>query len=163
MGNKQKTNEERVIREYPNVTYWLDGSRAEGLGNLILTSKRLIFLNRVALEDWQMEKVRELSQDPDLQKILDFSMKLHKKNFEIPLSQVVRARMGILGFLPFPKLCMRIDHMTRRDNFEVTGFWFRIPILKGLVQLEITLVWGWINAVNAALKEGLRAARSATY
>jgi hypothetical protein len=162
MSDKPQTSEERVIREYPNVTIWLEGNKVEGWGNLILTSERLIFLNRVVLEEWQMQKVREFSQNPDLQKILDFSMKLHKKNFEIPLSQVVRARVGIYGFVPIPKMCMRIDHLTRKDNFMTTGFWFRIPFLKGLVQLELTLVWGWVNAVNSAIKVNERSHRIGT-
>jgi len=144
---------EQVIKEYPNVTYWLDGNAVQGLGNLILTSERLIFLNRIDLKDWQLEKVQQLSRGGDLDKVIEFSLKLDKKNFQIQLAYVTNARMGLYSLLPFPRLCMRVQHLTKKQNLAETSFWFRIPLLKGLVELEIVLVMGWISAVNAAAKK----------
>lgn len=144
---------EQVIKEYPNVTYWLEGNVVRGVGNLILTSERLIFLNRVDLQEWQIEKARQLSSNEDLDKVIEFSLKLHKKNFQLPLDNVINARMGSYPFYLFPRLCMRIQHFTRKQELAETSFWFRIPLLKGLVELEIVLVTLWIRAVNAAAKE----------
>jgi amino acid transporter len=152
MGNKSSSTEERVFKEYPNLSLWLQGNMAQGAGNLILTAERLIFLNRVALEEWQLEKVQQLSREGDFDKVVEFSLKLHKKNFQILLSDVTNVRMGLFSLLPLPRLCMRIQHLTKKDNLVETSFGFRIPLLKGLVELEITLVMGWITAVKTAVK-----------
>ncbi|MBI2831930.1 MAG: hypothetical protein HYX79_06715 [Chloroflexi bacterium] len=153
MKNEPTSTKERVIKEYPNVTYWLDGRKIMGWGNLILTTERLIFLNRVVPEDWQTEKLQELNREGDFDKITEFALKLHKKNFQVPLASVTGVRMGVFSLIPIPKLCMRIQYQTARKKLVETGFWFRIPILKGLFQLEPPLVQGWINAVRAAVKK----------
>lgn len=154
MKNKSTSTNERTLKEYPNVTYWLEGRQVMGWGNLILTTERLIFLNRIAdMPEWQAKKLQQLSQKDDFAGIVEFTLKLHKKNFQIPLSSVTRVRTGVYAFFPFPKLCMRIQYLTPKKNLMETGFWFRIPILKGLVQLELTLVLGWIFAVRSAVKK----------
>jgi hypothetical protein len=152
VGNKSSSIKEPVIKEYPNLTLWLEGNTAQGAGNLILTSERLIFLNRVALEEWQLEKLQQLSREGDFDRVVEFSLKLNKKNFQILLSDVTYVRMGLFSLLPLPRLCMRIQHLTKKDNLLETSFGFRIPLLKGLVELEITLVMGWITAIKAAVK-----------
>ncbi len=43
MENKSSSTKEHVLKEYPNVTYWLEGNAVQGWCNLILTSERLIF------------------------------------------------------------------------------------------------------------------------
>jgi hypothetical protein len=144
---------EVVLREYPSVTYWLKGRQALGAGNLILTTRRLIFLNRVALADWQLDRIRELSE-AGFDQLADFVLKLHKNNFQIPLERVSSIRLGLFSMFPFPRLCMRVHYRgpRKRSVPMETGFWFRIPILKGLVQLEITLVLRWIRAVKQAAR-----------
>jgi len=150
---KQTNGVEIFLREYPNVTYWLKGRQVLGAGNLILTTRRLIFLNRVALADWQLDKIRELSE-AGFHQLTDFALKLHKNNFQIPLERISGVRLGLFPMFPFPRLCMRVHHQgPRKKSVPMeTGFWFRIPILKGLVQLEITLVMGWIRAVKQATR-----------
>ena len=54
--------QEVVLREYPNATFWLEGRQPMGAGNLILTTRRLVFLHRVGLADSQIEKIQELSK-----------------------------------------------------------------------------------------------------
>jgi uncharacterized membrane protein YsdA (DUF1294 family) len=152
MGNKSVSTKECVIREYPNIAFWLEGNAVRGSGNLILTSDRLIFLNRIVAEEWQLEEIRQLSSEEDFNKIVEFSLKLHKKNFQIPLADVTNVRMGLCSLFPFLRVCVRIYHLTRKANEAETSFWFRIPLFKGLFQFEITLVMGWIGAIKAAAK-----------
>jgi hypothetical protein len=153
MEDKSQSNKEHVIKEYPDRTFWLEGKKLTGMGNLILTSKRLIFLNLVALEEWQIKEAQQLLKENDLNKIIQHTLKLHKKNFQIPLSSITRVRMEMYRIFPFPRLCMRIRYLINGNPIDI-GFWFRIPYLMGLRQLEITQVMGWIYAVkNASEKE----------
>lgn len=149
-----KPAKEQTIKEYPNVTYWLEGRQVLGWGNLILTNERLLFLNRIPeLPDWQAEQARKLSAEGDFSKMVDFTLKLHKKNFQIPLSSITVVRMGVFTYIPLPKLCLRIQYLTPKRNQAETGFWFRIPILKGFVEIELQLVLGWIFSIKSAVKK----------
>ena len=155
MEDKSQSTEEQVIREYPNRTFWLEGKKLSGMGNLILTNKRLIFLNLVALEESQMKEAQQLLKENDLNKTIQHAIKLHKKNFQIPLSSITRVRMEMYKIFPFPRLCMRIRYLKNGNPIDI-GFWFRIPLLMGFKELEITLVAGWIYAVkNASEREKL--------
>jgi hypothetical protein len=152
MANKSPEIKEPVIKEYPNVSIWLVANMAQGYGNLVLTSERLMFLNQVALEEWQLKKAQQLSREGDFNKVVEFTMKLHKNNFQIPLSSVTKVKMGLFSLIPMPRLCMRIHYLTKKDKPAETSFAFRIPLLKGLVELELTLIMAWISAVKAAVK-----------
>jgi hypothetical protein len=33
-----------------------------------------------------------------------------------------------------------------------TGFWFRIPLYKGLTHVELGIILGWVRAIKAAVK-----------
>jgi hypothetical protein len=59
--------------------------------------------------------------------------------------------MGLYSLFPFPRFCLRVQHLTRKGDIIEAGFWFRIPLLKGLLELEPVLVLGWVNAVKSAL------------
>jgi hypothetical protein len=151
MNNKPSSIKERVLKEYPNVTYWLEGRQVMGWGNLILTTERLIFLNRIDMVEWQAEKAQQLFKEGNLDKIVDFSLGLHKKNFQIPLSSLAGCKMGMASYFPFPRICMRLLYSPGKKSQADTNFLFRIPILKGIFQLEIVLVWSWIRDVRTAL------------
>jgi hypothetical protein len=152
MVNKAVDNQECTLKEYPNLTFWLEGGKMLGAGNLILTSKRLIFLHRIVMEDWQLARLQELNREGSYEKIIDFALKLDKRNFQMPLSSVYRASSGIYTWLPFPRMCMRIYHFGKKDMLIETTFLFRIPMLKGFVEFEPLLVGGWVGAVKSALK-----------
>ena len=63
MNDKQRSAEEFIIKEYPNYTHWLEGSQAIGIGNLILTSRRLVFLNQLPpLTEAEIEHLQKFSQ-----------------------------------------------------------------------------------------------------
>jgi len=151
MKDEHQASEE-VIKEYPNVTYWLEGRRVLGMGNLILTNERLIFLNRVVISEWQTENIRKLAREGATDKLIEFGLALHKKNFQISLPAVIAVKLGLYSLLPFPRVCMRIYYKGAKKKIKTTSFLFRIPLLKGLVQFDITTTGGWIIAINKAVK-----------
>ena len=82
MQDKQPAPEEIVIKEYPRSTRWLEGQQVIGVGNLVLTDKRLVFLHEVVLSEEQIERLRKLSEGATVNRTIDFALTLHKKNFQ---------------------------------------------------------------------------------
>lgn len=150
MENERK---EVVLKEYPNSTRWIKGQLILGVGNLVLTNERLVFLHGVDLSPRQIAQVKKLSETGDTSKVLDYALTLHKKNFEIPLSSVVSASMCRYCILPFPRPYLRINYIGGSKRKEKTlSFMFTIPLLKGLYQLEFTTVWAWVRIIRRALQ-----------
>ena len=143
--------EETVIKEYPNTTRWLEGERIIGAGNLVLTNKRLAFLHQVMPTDEQLEELRKLSTAPTGE-MLDFALALHKKNFQIPVSSLVGVKVGLLTLLPIPRFYLRVAYMGKKNKNKTTSFMFTISILRGVFQLEITTVLGWVWIIRKAMK-----------
>ena len=143
--------DEIIIKEYPNSTRWMEGRNTISTGNLILTSKRLTFLNRVELSDKQIERIHELSAKATTSRLIDYALTLHEMNFQIPLSLVTRVRIGLYSLLPLPRPCLRIFYLGRNREEELS-FMFTIPLLKGIYQWEITTVWHWVSVINRALR-----------
>ena len=151
MRNEQPSSREVVIKEYPNSSRWVEGRRIVGEGNLILTSERLVFLNRAALSQWHAEKVQEMEAAP-MSEVLDFALTLHKKNLQIPLSSVLSADRCRIGFFPMPRFYLRITYLGGSKRKERSaGFMFTIPLLKGIFQLEYTTVMGWVWMIRKIL------------
>ena len=150
MENERK---EVVLKEYPNSTRWIKGQLIVGVGNLILTNERFVFLNQVVLSPRQIEHIRKLTETGKTNKIIDFALTLHKRNFEVPLSSVISAKMRRYCLLPFPRPYLSISYRGgSKDKEKTLGFMFTIPLLKGFYQLEFTTVWGWAQMMRKALK-----------
>ena len=150
MENEYK---EVVLKEYPNSTRWMKGQLIVGVGNLILTNERFVFLNQVVLSPRQIEHIRKLTETGKTNKIIDFALTLHKRNFEVPLSSVISAKMRRYCLLPFPRPYLSISYRGgSKDKEKTLGFMFTIPLLKGFYQLEFTTVWGWVQIIRRALK-----------
>ena len=153
MKSEYRAYEEVVLKEYPNSTRWVEGQQVIGVGNLILTNERLVFLNRVVLSPRQTETVQKLSETAKTSKIIDFALTLHKRNFQVPLSSVISANMSRYCLFPFPRPYLRISYRGGSKSKEKDlGFMFTIPLLKGFYQLEVTTVWAWVNIIRKALK-----------
>ena len=150
MENEYK---EGVLKEYPNSTRWMKGQEIIGVGNLILTNERLVFLHGVELSPRQIATIRKLSETGETNKIIDFALTLHKRNFEVPLSSVISANMRRYCLFPFPRPYLSISYRGgSKDKEKTLGFMFTIPLLKGFYQLEFTTVWGWVQMIRKALK-----------
>ncbi len=149
--NQRQDFEEIVIKEYPRSTRWMEGQQIVGVGNLILTSRRLIFLHQVQLTDEKIKNMQATLKDRTNDKMIDFALTLHKNNFQIPLTSVVSARMGLYSLLPLPRPCLRITYQ-KKGEIKSASFMFTIPLLRGFFQLEITDIMVWVGKIKRAMR-----------
>lgn len=163
MNDENLTSREVVIKEYPNSTHWVEGQQVIGVGNLILTNERLVFLHQVALSEKEIESLRNISGKATTNEMIDLSLSLHKKNFQFPLSSITRVKTGLYCLIPFPRPCLRIFYRNekKKQNILTASFMFTIPLLKGFVQLEITTVRAWVLLINRAVKRNKASADTA--
>ena len=148
---QQSFGSEQVIKEYPNSTYLLIGNYLDAIGNLILTSERLVFLIRAPLSDEQFEETQRMAQEATANELIDFALTLHKNNFQIPLEKVISAKMGLRSYLPLA-FCLRVFHMGRGRKIKDTSFMFQPPMMKRLMMSEFPTM-GWARAINKAAKK----------
>ena len=149
----ENEHREVVLKEYPNSTRWIKGQLVIGVGNLILTNERLVFLHGVELSPRQIAYIRKLSETGNTNKVIDYALTLHKKNFEVPLSSVISANMSRYCILPFPRPYLRINYRGgSREKEKTLGFMFTISLLKGFYQLEFSMVWIWVRIIRKALR-----------
>lgn len=154
MKGEQLASEEVVLKEYPYSTRWLEGQQVIGVGNLILTNERLVFLHRIELTDEEGEHLQKFSEKATTQRMIDLALAIHKKNFQVPLTSVISVKTGLYSILPFPRPCLRISYRSKkkRKKLKTISFMFTIPLLKGLVQLEITTVKAWVRIIGEAVR-----------
>ena len=152
MANTQEQPREEVVREWPKYSLWLEDN-ATHQGNLILTNERLIYLNRVALSQKEHEEMQELSKGATTNQVLNFALKLHKRNFQIPLSSIVSSRLGFCFILPSPRPCVRVYYQRASKKPKMASFLFRRSMLMDLFRPEfpITAIF-WYRAIKKATK-----------
>jgi hypothetical protein len=152
--NAKQTRDEVVLKEYPNSTRWLEGQRVMGVGNLILTNERLVFIHQIHISEEEIERLRQLSARITTRELIDTTLPFHKKNFQVPLSSVVGVKTGLLTFFPFPRPCLRIFYQSaKKRQVNRLSFIFTIPLWKGWFQLEITTVMGWAASIKRVLRQ----------
>ncbi len=147
----QQTSEEKVLREYPNTTYLLEGRQVRAAGNLVLTNQRLVFLKQVMLSEQQAEELRRLSTEATTGELIQFAVKLHKKNFQIPLSSIVTAEMGMLSYFPI-RPYLSVHYLSAGKKEKTLEFMFTLPWFKRLMLSEFPTL-GWRNAIRGAVKK----------
>ncbi len=154
MKDEHQAPEEVVIKEYPYSTRWMEGQQVIGVGNLLLTNERLVFLHRVPLDDAEIEYLQKFSQKATTKEMIDLAFTIHKRNFQFPLSSVVLVKTGLHSLLPLPRPCLRISYMSGKKQQQVKDltFMFTIPLLKGFFQWEITTVMGWVSIIKKAVR-----------
>ena len=154
MKDEQLGSEEVVIKEYPHSTRWLEGQQVIGVGNLILTNERLVFLHRVPLDEEELEYLQKFSKQATTSRMIDLALTFHKKNFQVPLSSVISVKTGLYSILPLPRPCLRISYRSERKKKQIktVSFMFTIPIWKGWFQLEITTIRAWVWIIREAVK-----------
>ena len=154
MLTEPSISEEFVIKEYPNSTRWLEGQRIIGVGNLILTNERLVFLNQVNLNEEETKKFQELSKVTSTNKLIDIALSIHRMNFQVPLSSLIFVKMGLYSLLPFPRPCLRISYQSQKKKrqINIASFMFTISLLRGFFQLEVITVWIWVKLIRKAMR-----------
>jgi len=153
MTDEQLASEEVVLKEYPRFTRRMEGQQVIGVGNLILTNERLVFLNRVPLNDEEVEYLQKFSGKATTKRTIDLALTLHKKNFQVPLSSVISVKTGLYSILPFPRPCLRISYRSeKKKKIKAVSFMFTIPLWKGWFQLEITTIKAWGRIIKEAVR-----------
>lgn len=139
---------EVVLREYPKTSYLLNDKHIEAAGNLILTNERLVFLRQVdSLSEKEIETLQQIAQDTT--KLIEFGLYLHKKNLELPLSDIVAVKMRMFSYFPI-RTYLRIDY-TSKKKIKSLGFTFIPSLLKRLMMAEFPTL-DWISAIKRAMK-----------
>jgi len=151
MNSHQPISDENVVKEYPKSTCWLEDKQVRAIGNLILTDQRLVFLKQVELSDKQAEEIRRLATEATTGELIQFALKLHKKNFQLPLSSIVTARMGLLSFFPV-RPYLSVHYLSASKKLKTLDFMFTLPLLKRLMMSEFPTL-GWRNAIKKAVKK----------
>lgn len=162
MNIKQASTNELVVKEYPRYTRWFDGQLEIGVGNLLLTSERLIFLHLVHVTDEKKETLQKLAENATTTEMLNQAIALHKKNFQFPLSAITSVKTSLHSILPFPRFCLRISHQSEKKKHaeKTLTFMFTIPLWKGWFQLEITTVMLWVRLIKAARRAASRRSKA---
>ena len=150
MVKETQDSQERVIKEYPNTTRWLEGRLILGVGNLILTTERIAFLNQVLVKEKHVQKMQELSEAPS-SRVLDYALTLHNNNFQIPLHSLTSAKVGLFAYFPIPRFCLRIAYFSDKKKIKTISFMFTISILRGFYQFEIATVLSWVSAIKGMM------------
>ncbi len=150
MVREQPVAKEVVIKEHPRSTYWLEGKQVRAVGNLILTNERLVFVRQAALSEKQAEELKGLGQEATTSESIQFALRLHKKNFQLPLSSIVAVKMGFLSFFPL-RPCLRVYYHSASKNINTLSFLFTLPLLKRLLMTEFPTI-GWTGAIKKAVK-----------
>ena len=153
MTDEQLASEEVVLKEYPYSTRRMEGQQVIGVGNLILTNERLVFLNRVPLNEEEVEYLQKFSGKATTKRTIDLALALHKKNFQVPLSSVISVKTGLYSILPFPRPCLHISYRSeKKKRIKTISFMFTIPLWKGWFQLEITIIMAWVRIIREAVR-----------
>lgn len=150
MTSHQQASKEVVIKEHPHGTYWLEGNQVRAVGNLLLTNQRLVFLRQVNLTETQTKEIQRLAREAKTSELVQFALKLHKKNFQLPLSSIVTAKMGLLSIFPV-RPYLRVYYQSASKNTKTLSFMFTLPFLKRLLLTDFPTI-GWINAIKRAVK-----------
>ena len=131
----------------------MEGQQDIAVGNLILTSERLVFLHLIYLNDEKKESLHKLSERATNREMLNHALSLHKKNFQVSLSSVTSVKTGWHSFLPLPRFCLRISYRSeKKKKVKTLTFIFTIPLWKGWFQLEITTVMLWVRLIKTAVR-----------
>jgi len=150
MGTHQPASEEAVIKEHRHATYWLEGKQVRAAGNLILTNQRLVFLRQVNPTEKQTQEIQRLAQEAATSELVQFALKLHKKNLQLPLSSIVTAKMGLLSVFPL-RPCLHVYYQSASKKTKTLSFMFTLPFLKRLMLTDFPTI-GWVNAIKKAVK-----------
>ncbi len=147
-----KPVEEFVIKEYPNTTRWLEERRILGVGNLILTNRRLAFLHQVLVTDHHKQALQKLS-GKTTSEIMEYALRLHQKNFEIPITAITEVKSKRFATFPMPRFYLEVTYWKEKKKKEgILSFMFTISLLRGFFQLEYTVVKSWVWAIERAVK-----------
>lgn len=150
MTRAQQARLEEVVREWPKTSLWLEDNITHQ-GNLILTDRRLVFLKEKVLSDEEILKYNSIVENGGgVAEELDFATGMQKKNWSLPLSQVVNARVSVFQWLPF-RLWLEVDYNTAGKKQRTLFFIFTMGQFKRILLKEFPTL-GWRYTIKDELK-----------
>ena len=143
---------ERIIKEHRKWTQWIQTPKKLRLGNLVLTNRRLMFLNVIQSSPEVTESIKKLADAP-IETVLDHAYKLNGDNFQIPLSAIAGLKIGAYNWTPIPHVCLSIvffDGNSTRSR--MVAFQFIRPYKQTIFKPEIILLFEWIREIKKAIR-----------
>lgn len=122
-----------------------------GEGALILTNRRLLFLNRVPPGQRVDEALKKVTGQP-MRMVLDQAMALDKNNFQIPLQNITRGRLGAFSWFPLPHFCLMVDYLDKSKQERTASFQFRRPMAEVVLRPQFYLDLEWAQTIGKAKK-----------
>ena len=144
---------ERIIKEHRKWTQWIQTPKKLRLGNLVLTNRRLMFLNVIQSSPEVTESIKKLADAP-MEVVLDHAYKLNGDNFQIPLSAIAGLKIGAYNWTPIPHVCLSIvffDGNSTRSR--MAAFQFIRPYKQTIFKPEIFLLFEWIREIKKAIAD----------
>jgi len=151
----QDENPEAIIRQHRRLTHQLDNRRTIGQGSLVLTNRRLLFLHRIESSPGVTATIKKLADAP-MNAVLDHALTLNKNNFQIPLSSVMQAGVGIFAGFPLPHFYLWVIYLKGKNRISHTvSFQFGQAQPGIFFKPQLIVDWEWKNAIQQAVKETL--------
>jgi hypothetical protein len=149
----QNPEAERILKEHRKWTQWIAYPRILPLGNLVLTNRRLIFLNKIQSSPQVTENIKKLADAP-METVLNYAFTLNRDNFQIPLSAIGAVRVGAFRWNPFPHVCLSVVYFDGKNtSSRLASFQFIRPIKQTILHPQLFVDIGWVRAINRAIKE----------
>ena len=148
----KNTEPEKIIKEHRKWTQWIETPRKLRLGNLVVTNRRLIFLNIITSSPEVTANIRKLADSPTEQ-VLNYAYTLNRDNFQIPLSSIMGLKIGAYNWTPIPHICLTIVFVDKHAATRMAAFQFIRPYKQTLLKPQIMLVIDWIREIKKAIKD----------
>jgi hypothetical protein len=152
----QNKDAEIIIKQHPHWTYRIEGRLNRGVGNLVLTNRRLLFLHKIDSSPEVSASIKKLADAP-IETVLDHALALHKNSFQMPLSSITRVGIGAYLRFPFPYFNLKVYFRRAKKQASTTvNFQFRREKNAILLHPQLLEDLGWRRTINRVLKETAR-------
>lgn len=142
--------DEEIIREWPKYTLLME-PKAISRGNLILTSERLVFLKEKVLTEKDIYTLYQMRErGASVREEIEFALGLQRKNFQIPLEDIIGAGLGRYSLLPF-RLWLHLRYRSGGKKEKQHTFIFTMSFFKRLILKEFP-TFDWRRAINGEVK-----------
>jgi hypothetical protein len=144
---------EAIIKEHRKWTQWIQTPRKLRLGNLVLTNRRLIFLNIIQSGPEVEASIRKLADAP-METVLSHAFKMNNDNFQIPLSAVAGLKIGAYNWTPIPHFCLSIVYFDGSSpRSRMAAFQFIRPYKQTILKPQLFLLFEWIRTIKKAIQD----------
>jgi hypothetical protein len=144
------TSDEEIVREWPKYTLWMETNTASR-GNLILTSERLVFLKEKALTESDVAELSQLRErKASVREEIRFALGLQRKNFQIPIENIIRAGLSVYSILPF-RLCLNVHYAGKNNKYRRLTFLFTMSFFSRIILKDFPTL-GWWRTINGEVK-----------